>query len=168
VSHTAYIALGSNLEQPEEQVRRAFREIDALAQTRVTARSSLYRSAPWGYAGQPDFINAVVEIRTELSAPALLRELLRIELRHARERSFPNAPRTLDLDIALYGDAQIDEPGLRIPHPRLHERAFVLMPLVEIAPQALVPGRGTAEQLLAGCSHTGIQKLSDATGEQQE
>ena len=103
-----------------------------------------------GYVNQPDFVNAVAAIRTELSARALLDALLAIEREQGRVRAFPNAPRTLDLDIALYGKCVTSEPGLSLPHPRMHERAFVLAPLAEIAPDVLVPGHGRVRDLLAG------------------
>jgi 2-amino-4-hydroxy-6-hydroxymethyldihydropteridine diphosphokinase len=140
----AAIALGSNIADPEEQVRRGFDEIAALPETRLTARSSLYRTAPVGYADQPDFINACALVETALAPRALLEGLLAIEQRHGRVRSIPNGPRTLDLDIILYGTESIDEPGLRVPHPRAHERAFVLEPLLEVWPDAVIPGRGKA------------------------
>jgi 2-amino-4-hydroxy-6-hydroxymethyldihydropteridine diphosphokinase len=131
----AAIALGSNLDDPEAHVRRAMGEIDALPATRVLKRSSLLRTAPVGYADQPDFINAVVLVETALAPRALLDELLGLEKRHGRVRGIPNGPRTLDLDIVLYGDARIDEPGLEVPHPRARERAFVLDPLREVWPE---------------------------------
>ena len=130
----AYIGIGSNLDEPQTRVERAFDELARLPLTRLGARSSLYRTAPVGYAAQPDFINAVAELDTALGARQLLAELQAIETRHGRRRSFANAPRTLDLDLLLFGDARIDEPQLVVPHPRMHERAFVLRPLVEIAP----------------------------------
>jgi len=131
------IALGSNLDDPEAQVRRAFDEIGALPATRLLARSSLYRTGPVGYAEQPDFVNACALVETSLAPRALLDELLAIEQRHGRVRTIPNGPRTLDLDLILYGDRHIDEPGLTVPHPRAHERDFVLKPLLEIWPDAM-------------------------------
>ena len=144
----AVVALGSNIEDPEAQVKRAFDEISALPGTRVLARSSLHRTAPVGYVDQPDFVNACALVDTELAPRALLDELLALEKRHGRVRDLPNGPRTLDLDIVLYGDRVIDEPGLKVPHPRAHERAFVLVPLVEAWPEATIPGRGPARELL--------------------
>jgi 2-amino-4-hydroxy-6-hydroxymethyldihydropteridine diphosphokinase len=132
----AAVALGSNLDDPQAHVRRAFDELAALPGTRVLARSSLHRTKPVGYADQPDFINAVVLVETRLSARELLDALLDIERKHGRVREIPNGPRTLDLDIVVYGDARIDEPGLVVPHPRAHERAFVLEPLREVWPDA--------------------------------
>lgn len=143
----AAIALGSNIEDPEAQVRRGFAELAALPDTRVTARSSLHRTAPVGYADQPDFINACAVVETRLAPRALLEGLLEIEKRHGRVRAIPNGPRTLDLDIILYGGATIDEPGLRVPHPRAHERAFVLEPLLEVWPDAVIPGKGKVAEL---------------------
>jgi len=131
----AYIGIGSNLDDPRAQVLSAFEELDALPHTRLVKKSSLYRSAPLGYAAQPDFVNAVAQIETGLPAERLLAELQAIEARHGRKRSFVNAPRTLDLDLLLYGAAALSTPNLEVPHPRMHERAFVLKPLLEIAPQ---------------------------------
>ena len=144
----AAIALGSNLDDPEAQVRRAFGEIAALPETWVTARSALYRTAPVGFADQPPFVNACAKVETRLSPRALLDGLLAIEARHGRSRGIPNGPRTLDLDIVLYGGATIDEPGLTVPHPRAHERAFVLEPLLEVWPEAEIPGRGRAKDFV--------------------
>jgi 2-amino-4-hydroxy-6-hydroxymethyldihydropteridine diphosphokinase len=144
----AAVALGSNIQEPEAQVTRAFGELDALPGTRVLARSRLHRTAPVGHVDQPDFVNACALIDTQLEPRALLAELLTLEKRHGRVRSIPNGPRTLDLDIVLYGDRVIDEPGLKVPHPRAHERAFVLVPLIEAWPDAAIPGRGAARELL--------------------
>ena len=130
----AYVGIGSNLDDPRAHVTRAFDDLDRLPHTRVVKKSSLWRSAPVGYADQPDFINAVAQIETSLSPDEVLVELKSIEAHHGRQRSFPNAPRTLDLDLLLHGNAQVDTKTLRIPHPRMHERAFVLKPLLEIAP----------------------------------
>ena len=140
----AAIALGSNLEDPEAQVRRALDEIAGLPQTELMARSSLHRTVPVGYLDQPDFVNACALIETQLAPRALLAELLAIERRHGRVRALPDGPRTLDLDIVLYGDRVIAEPGLTVPHPRAHERAFVLAPLLEVWPDAIIPGKGSA------------------------
>jgi 2-amino-4-hydroxy-6-hydroxymethyldihydropteridine diphosphokinase len=156
----AYVGIGSNLDDPHAQVTRAFDALAQLPRTRLSARSSLYRSAPLGYAAQPDFVNAVAALDTELGAEELLRELQAIEAQHARQRSFANAPRTLDLDLLLYGDAKIDSPALIVPHPRMHERAFVLHPLLEIAPAAEIPGRGPASRYLAACAKQKVEKLA--------
>jgi len=156
----AYVGIGSNLEDPQAQVRRAFDELARLPDTRVTARSSLYRTAPVGHGAQPDFINAVAVLDTKLPAAALLRELLAVEARHGRKRSFPNAPRTLDLDLLLYGDARLNEPGLEVPHPRMHERAFVLAPIVEISPELDIPGIGPASERLGACAGQNVERIA--------
>ncbi len=135
----AYIAIGSNLANPLNQVLTAFNEIAMMPKSKLLKKSSCYSSLPLGYKDQPDFINAVVLIETELSPPELLSELQMIEHLHKRERSFPNAPRTIDLDILLYGDARINSPELTIPHPRMHERAFVIFPLQEIDGNITIP-----------------------------
>jgi 2-amino-4-hydroxy-6-hydroxymethyldihydropteridine diphosphokinase len=130
----AYVGIGSNLDDPRAHVTQAFDDLDRLPHTRVVRKSSLYRSAPVGYAAQPDFVNAVAQLETGLPAERLLAEMQDVENRHARKRSFANAPRTLDLDLLLFGDAKLDTGHLIVPHPRMHERAFVLKPLLEIAP----------------------------------
>jgi len=155
----AFIGLGANLGDPEAQVRRAFAALAELPRTRLLAASSLYRSAPVGVVGQLDFVNAVAELETALSARALLEALLAEENRFGRTREFPNAPRTLDLDLLLYGDRVIAEPGLFVPHPRMHERAFVLAPLAEIAPDIAIPGKGRAGALLAACTDQKVEKI---------
>lgn len=156
----AYIGLGANLNDPIAQVKAGIDALAALPRTQLIARSSLYRTAPVGYADQPDFINAVAAIDTALSARELLDALLATELAHGRARAFANAPRTLDLDVLLYGDAQVHEAGLTIPHPRMHERAFVLAPLAEIAPGCVIPGRGSVSELLAGTGLHGVTRLA--------
>ena len=146
----AYIGLGSNLDAPDTQVERALRELDALPKTRLVARSRLYRTAPWGGIAQPDFINAVACLETLLEAGELMRSLLEIEHRAGRRRvGERNGPRVLDLDLLLYADTSIASADLQLPHPRLHERAFVLVPLAEIAPDLVVPGHGPVRELLA-------------------
>jgi len=156
----AYVGLGSNIGEPDRQLQDALAELGALPATRITAASSFYRSAPVGYRDQPEFLNAVVELDTGLARPSLLEKLQEIEARHGRERPFANAPRTLDLDLLLYGDSVLDSPRLTLPHPRMHERAFVLKPLAEIAPQALIPGRGKASELLAACRDQNAERLA--------
>jgi 2-amino-4-hydroxy-6-hydroxymethyldihydropteridine diphosphokinase len=158
---TAFIALGANLDHPGRQIEAGIRELAALPQTRVVRRSSLYRSAAVGYRDQPDFINAVAQIETGLKPRELLEALLAVEQRHGRLRDFPNAPRTLDLDIVLYGGLVLHEHGLTIPHPRMHERAFVVVPLAEIAPDAPVPGRGTARELLRGVDAASVVRQTE-------
>ena len=135
----AYIALGSNLGDPLATVQAAFAALRTLPETTLVAASSLYRSAPVGLKHQPDFINAVAAADTALGAEALLDELFAIEARFGRRRDFHHAPRTLDLDLLLYGDLRLHEHGLTLPHPRAHERAFVLAPLAEIAPDLAQP-----------------------------
>ena len=159
---TAFIALGSNLENPAAQVTAGFAALAALPHTRLTARSSLYRSAPIGYADQPDFINAVAVIETALAPRALLDALLAIERGRGRVRDFPNAPRTLDLDVLLYGQWEWHEHGLTIPHPRMHERAFVLLPLAEIAPRCVIPGRGPVSDLVREIDANSVTRLAAA------
>ena len=165
---TAFIALGSNLKNPAAQVRAGFVALATLPATKLTAQSSLYRSAPIGYADQPDFINAVAAIETTLAPRALLDALLAIERSHGRVRDFLNAPRTLDLDVLLYGDLQLHEHGLTIPHPRMHERAFVLLPLAEIAPQCVIPGRGAVTELLRAIDVARVTQLAVESSNQIE
>ena len=161
VAIKSFVGLGANIGEPAVQVRRAIDALGKLPRTRLVRASSLYRSAPVGYKDQPDFVNAVAEIETELGPEALLEELLEIEARFGRTRTFPNAPRILDLDLLLYGEQIVAEPGLAVPHPRMHERAFVLAPLAEIAPQAALPGRGTAAMLLAACEGQAVARVRD-------
>jgi 2-amino-4-hydroxy-6-hydroxymethyldihydropteridine diphosphokinase len=156
--HRAFVGLGANLGPVRSALESALRELDRCPRTRVVAVSSLYRSAPVDATG-PDFVNAVAEVATALEPAELLAELHRIEASHGRERTFRNAPRTLDLDLLLYDDAVVDTPTLRLPHPRMHERAFVLRPLAEIAPLARIPGQQPLERLLDGCAGQAIERL---------
>ena len=156
----AYIGLGANLHDPVAQVNSALAELDRIPGTRVVARSSLYATAPVGNVDQPDFINAVAQVNTTLAPRALLHALLEIEKQHGRARSFRNAPRTLDLDLLLYGAANFDEADLALPHPRMTERAFVLLPLTEIAPHLTIPGHGRAVDWLAACADQGAVPLN--------
>lgn len=135
---TAYIALGANLGDAVQTVRTAMDSVHALPQTQVSLRSSLYLTTPVDSDG-PDYVNAVVEVKTSLCAPELLDMLQKIEQSAGRKRPYRNAPRTLDLDLLLYGAAQIDSPVLTVPHPRMWQRAFVLRPLAEIAPHWVTP-----------------------------
>ena len=148
----AWIALGANLGDAPQAVRDAIAAIGQLPGTTLTQQSSLYRTAPVESSG-PDYINAVVEIATALTAPALLAALQAIEQAAGRERPYRNAPRTLDLDILLYGSARISSATLTVPHPRMHERAFVLVPLAEIAPGMVVP------EQLKGVKEQGVVRL---------
>lgn len=161
VAYVAYVALGSNLNDPQRMVRAGFDALARLPDTQVLARSSLYRSAPVGYADQPDFINAVAALRTALSPRALLDALLGIEQVQGRVREFPNAPRTLDLDLLLYGEQVINEPGLSVPHPRMQQRAFVLLPLTQIAPGIAVPGVGRISELLSSIDVNGVTRIEE-------
>ena len=156
-----FIGLGSNLGSSSDQLRLALDDIEKLPGTRLLACSSHYRSAPVGYLDQPDFINAVAKIATTLTPQALLSALLQIERNHGRERKFENAPRTLDLDVLLYGAAQIDEPGLTVPHPQMHLRAFVLQPLLEIEPDCEIPVIGSAKLAMQDCKDQIVEKLAD-------
>ena len=155
----AFVGLGANLGEPRRALEQGFLDLDAIPHTRVVRTSSLYRTEPVGYAAQPPFVNAVAQLETGLPAERLLAELQAIEARHGRRRSFANAPRTLDLDVLLYGDAVLDLPGLKIPHPRMHERAFVLAPLLDIAPDLSLPQHGPIRSLLASCSEQKIERI---------
>lgn len=155
----AYVGLGSNLDHPISQVRQAFAELDALPATRCVVCSPLYRSAPVGPQDQPDFVNAVAALDTTLEASMLLAELQRLEQRHRRVRRRHWGPRTLDLDLLLYGSEQRCDPQLTIPHPHLCERAFVLQPLYNIAPDLHIPGRGDLLSLLAACPPLAIARI---------
>ena len=159
----AYVALGSNLGNPVSTVEDAIDAMAALRGSLLKAISSLYRTAPVGLKHQPDFINAVVALDTRLGPRELLDELFALEARFGRVRepgSVKNAPRTLDLDLLLHGDSVLNDPTLILPHPRMHERAFVLAPLAEIAPNLIVPGRGPIADLLAACAGQRIHLLT--------
>lgn len=157
----AAIGLGGNLGDVATTLHAAFTALDALPQTRLLRASRLYRTPAWGNVAQPDFLNAAALLETQLSAPDLLEALLDTERRFGRDRERGErwGPRTLDLDLLLYGDAVIDVPGLRVPHPHLHERAFALLPLVEIAPDIGIPACGRAKDLLAGVDAGGCVVL---------
>jgi len=148
---TAYVALGANLGDAVAALQRAVKALDTLPLTHVRQASSLYRTPAPG----DDYFNAVVALQTGLSAPALLDQLQQLEQQAGRERPYPNAPRTLDLDLLLYGSARIESARLTVPHPRMRQRAFVLVPLAEIA-----PGRVSAEQLDA-VQHQAIKRLGN-------
>lgn len=146
----AFVALGSNLHDPRTQVLRGFEALARLPGTQLIARSRLYRSAPWGVTGQPEFVNAAAELETILAPDELLHALLAIERSAGRDRSVGRwGPRVLDLDLLVHGDVSLHEPGLSLPHPHLHERAFVLLPLHDLAPDMEVPGHGRVRELLA-------------------
>jgi 2-amino-4-hydroxy-6-hydroxymethyldihydropteridine diphosphokinase len=154
----AYVGLGSNLGDRAGAIERALVALAALSSTTLLARSSLYRSAPLDAPGD-DYLNAVAQLRTALAPLALLDALLEIERRAGRVRSFANAPRTLDLDLLLHGDAVLASATLTLPHPRLHARAFVLAPLAEIAPAVVVPGHGPVADLRAAVAGQRVVKL---------
>ncbi|KFB69783.1 2-amino-4-hydroxy-6-hydroxymethyldihydropteridine diphosphokinase [Candidatus Accumulibacter vicinus] len=159
VSHLAFVALGANLADPRAQLRAAAAALADLPESRLLQISSLYRTAPVGIRGQPDFINAVAAIRTVLDPQQLLDALFAVERHFGRRREFHHAPRTLDLDLLLYDQRVVDSPRLSVPHPRMHLRAFVLAPLLEIAPLCRIPGRGTAAAWLPAVSRQTIEKL---------
>ncbi|MCX5569182.1 2-amino-4-hydroxy-6-hydroxymethyldihydropteridine diphosphokinase [Kaistia nematophila] len=153
-----YLGLGSNLGDREAMLRAAISALAATPGVHVTAISSLYETPPWGPVPQGPYLNACIELDTTLSARAVLDLSLRIERDHGRERAIRWGPRTLDIDVLLYGDAAIDEEGLIVPHPRMIERAFVLVPLAEIAPEATVAGR-TIHAILAEVETDDIRKV---------
>jgi 2-amino-4-hydroxy-6-hydroxymethyldihydropteridine diphosphokinase len=159
VGHKAFIGLGSNLADPVAQVSLALAALDHLPQTRLLKKSSLYRSAPVGYLDQPDFINAVALVETQLAPRALLDALLALEHECGRTREFRNAPRTLDLDLLLYDDLVHHEHGLTVPHPQMHLRAFVLQPLLEIAPDCVIPGVGAAAEAAKRCEGQILERI---------
>ena len=155
----AFIGLGANLGDRAREIESAGAEIAALATTTLIARSALYASAPLDAPGG-EYLNAVAHVRTALAPLELLRALQAIESRHGRVRPFAGAPRTLDLDLLLYGDIVLASDQLTLPHPRLHERAFVLVPLAEIAPGLVVPGRGRVVDLCAAVAEQRVAKLN--------
>ena len=158
--HLAYVGLGGNLAQPELAIESALTELAAIENTRLAAYSSLYRSAPLDVPdAQADYINAVALLHTDLAPHALLDALQAIEARHGTRAAYRNAPRMLDLDLLLYDALVIDSRRLTLPHPRAHERAFVLAPLLEIAPQLAIPGRGAAQALLAAIAAAPEQRI---------
>jgi len=155
---SAYIGIGANLGDARTQVEQALANLGKLPHSKLTAQSSLFCTAPVD-AGGDDFINAVARIDTELPAPALLQQLQALELAAGRERPFRNAPRTLDLDLLLYGEQVIATPDLTVPHPRLTQRAFALIPLLQIAPFISIPGHGPAHQFVAQVADQAIRKI---------
>ena len=158
----AFVGIGANLDDPKANVRRAIEVLGNAADIRVMTTSSLYRTAPVGRLDQPEFVNAVVELQTRLDPGALLDKLLSIETEFGRERSTPNAPRVIDLDLLIYDDQYCETEHLTLPHPRMSERAFVLVPLVEIAADISVGALGTAEALLAAISTDGVERIGVA------
>ncbi len=158
----ALIALGSNLQQPEFQVAKAIRVLAETAGLTLLKASSLYATAPVGYDNQPDFINAVVQVTTEIPAPELMQLLLSIEQTFGRERPFPNAPRILDLDLLDYDGVQMQTAPLTLPHPRMHERGFVILPLAEIVPDFMLPQGKTVVEWSAEFPDPDVRKLGNA------
>jgi 2-amino-4-hydroxy-6-hydroxymethyldihydropteridine diphosphokinase len=159
----AFVALGANLDDPVAQVRAAGKALADLPQSKLLRVSSLYRTTPVGIHGQPDFINAVAALETTLSAHDLLAALFAVEAHFGRRRDFHHAPRTLDLDLLLFDDQTMVSEQLSLPHPRMHLRAFVLAPLLEIAPDCRIPGRGSAAAWLAAASMQHIERLDSAS-----
>ena len=160
----AFVAIGSNLngdlDSPASQVNRAFQSIANLPKTKLIKTSSLYQSAPFGYTDQPDFTNAVAEISTQLAPEKLLAALLNIEIEAGRERPFANAPRVLDCDLLLYDEIKMTTEKLTLPHPRMFERGFVLLPLAEIAPHLTSPSGESIVKLALSHQNQGIKKLA--------
>lgn len=160
MTEVVYISLGSNLDDPLDQLQRAVRELDELPHTSVTALSRWYRSAPMGPQDQPDYLNAAACLSTDLPPLELLRQLQAIEQNHRRVRERHWGPRTLDLDILLYGDQVIDLPDLKVPHPGIYLRNFVLLPLADIAPELRFPDGSSLASRLENCPSEGIVPLS--------
>lgn len=155
----AFVALGANIGDPVATVQSAFEALATLEGVRLVRASSLYRTAPVGLKHQPAFINAVAEVETALDPHALLAALLDLEARFGRIRTLRWGPRTLDLDLLLFDELTLDTPALTLPHPRLHLRAFVLVPLAEIAPDLTIPGRGSVAAWLPAVANQGIERL---------
>lgn len=161
MSVRAFVGLGGNIGDVAEAFASAASRMDALPSTQLLRVSRRYRTPAWGMAAQPDFLNAVALLETGLPARDLLDALLAIERAHGRDRANETrwGPRRLDLDLLLYGDAVIDEPGLRVPHPHLHERAFALRPLLDVAPGVSIPGHGPARDLPAAMAAGGVEAV---------
>jgi 2-amino-4-hydroxy-6-hydroxymethyldihydropteridine diphosphokinase len=156
----AYVALGSNLDCPHEQVERAMAALEGLPDARLVLRSSLYRTRPFGPVEQPDFVNAAAGLLTRLEPAELLAQLKALEAQLGRERPVVRwGPRRIDLDLLVHGGARIVGPDLEVPHPGIAERAFVLVPLAEFAPDLVVPGRGRVLDLLARVDSAGLERL---------
>lgn len=164
----AAVGLGGNVGNSVRVLQQAFDALASLPDTRLLATSALYRTPAWGLEDQADFINAAAALETSLDAGTLLEQLFAIERRFGRVRAADGSdrwgPRTLDLDILLFGDAVVDMPGLRVPHPRLHERAFALVPLLDVLPDAVIPGVGSAREALAALDATGVAALPHPRG----
>jgi 2-amino-4-hydroxy-6-hydroxymethyldihydropteridine diphosphokinase len=158
-STVCYIGLGSNLDNPAEQVERAFEFLRAVPEIRLLSRSSLYSSGPIGPLEQPDYVNAVAKISTTLDARALLRVLKKIERVRGRKRGVRWGPRVIDLDLLVFGDEEIDELNLKVPHPGIAERNFVLLPLAEVSPGLVVPGLGRVAEIAVDESEPRISRI---------
>jgi 2-amino-4-hydroxy-6-hydroxymethyldihydropteridine diphosphokinase len=160
----AYVGLGSNLGDPQRQLREALRDIGKLPDARLIAVSSFYENPPFGPVVQPDFVNAVAGILARHTASALLGELRRIEAAHGRDRTPGHkwGPRTLDLDLLVFGAETSDTEQLRLPHPGIRDRNFVLLPLAEIAPALLIPGVGVAAALAAQCDGASLRRIANS------
>lgn len=156
-----FIGLGSNLENPLEQIKTAIKDMKAMVDTELVACSSLYKSPPMGPQDQPDYINAVIELDTTLTPHSLLDELQKIEQQHGRVRKRHWGERTLDLDILVYGEQVLDDDRLTVPHPGIAERAFVIYPLAELDNSLVVPGLGTVSQLVETCPRDGLQQVEN-------
>ncbi|MFN0313801.1 MAG: 2-amino-4-hydroxy-6-hydroxymethyldihydropteridine diphosphokinase [Burkholderiales bacterium] len=157
-----FVGLGGNVGDVLKRIPQAIAELSEIPRTCLLAKSSLYRTVPVGIENQPDFVNAVAKLRTDLSAKELLAELQLMERRHGRVRREKNGPRTLDLDLLVYDGLVSTDPSMMIPHPRMHERAFVLLPLSEIAPESVIPGHGPIGALLAKLPAQGVTRLHAA------
>ena len=159
----AFVGIGGNVGDVETTLAEALWALDSIPQTSIRAQSRMYRTPPWGNTDQPPFTNAVVELQTRLTARVLLDLLLDIEVRFGRDRAEGEkwGPRELDLDLLVFGDEQLDEPGMHIPHPHLHERAFVLVPLAEIAPQLDIKGVGRVADLVEAVDTRGIELIEE-------
>jgi len=159
----AYVGIGANVGDVETTIAEAMWQLDSMPQTSIRSQSRLYRTPPWGNTDQPPFVNAVVELQTRLTPRVLLDQLLDIEIRFGRDRSEGEkwGPRELDLDLLIFGNEQLDEPGLHVPHPHLHERAFVLVPLAEIAPKLDIAGVGRVADLVAAVDTSGIEPIEE-------
>jgi 2-amino-4-hydroxy-6-hydroxymethyldihydropteridine diphosphokinase len=155
----AYVGIGSNLLDPAAQVKSALAELARLPRSRLLKASSLYRTSPVGHTEQPDFVNAVASLETSLQPAELLAELQKIETQHGRQRSFKDAPRSLDLDLLLFDEIIQATADLKLPHPRMHQRAFVLKPLLEIAPGIAIPGVGPAAARLPQIADQQVERI---------
>ena len=159
-SGLAYVGLGSNLDDPMAQINHAFEQLGKIEDTNLESRSSLYRSAPFGSVEQPDFINAVACLSSALEPEALLQELHDIERSSGRKRGVRWGPRTLDLDLLVFGSQEIDQEGITLPHPGIGERNFVLLPLMEIAPKLIIPGLGCVSDITVDRNEPRISRIS--------